>query len=80
MSPSIPNIAVELDARPTPAINRREFLGQAAKLAVTAAVAAPFVSRARVLGANERIGVGFIGVGRRGRTHLAVIQNLIKSG
>jgi len=33
-----------------------------------------------VLGANDRIGVGFIGVGGRGRGHVATVQNLIKSG
>jgi predicted dehydrogenase len=80
MTPSPPDTLIELNALATPAINRREFLGQATKLAVTAAVTAPFVSRARVLGANDRIGVGFIGVGGRGGTHLAVVQGLIKSG
>ena len=49
-------------------------------MAVTAAMTAPLVSRGRVLGANDRIGVGFIGVGGRGRSHLAVVQDLIKSG
>jgi predicted dehydrogenase len=80
MNPSAPKSVVEINAAPAPAINRRQFIGRAAKLAVTAAVTAPFVSRARVLGANDRIGVGFIGVGGRGRTHLAVVQDLIKSG
>jgi predicted dehydrogenase len=80
MSPITPDPAIELNVLPTPAINRREFIGRATKLAVTAAVTAPFVSRARVPGANDRVGVGFIGVGGRGRTHLAVVQELIKSG
>ena len=40
----------------------------------------PFISRGRVLGANDRIGVGFIGVGGRGRSHIGTVQNLIKSG
>ena len=80
MNTSSPNLMTEADPAPAPAINRREFIGRAAKLAVTAAVAAPFVSRGRVLGANDRVGVGFIGVGGRGRTHLAVVQGLIKSG
>jgi predicted dehydrogenase len=80
MTPSTPKPAVDAGAEPVPAINRREFIGRATQLAVTVAVTAPFVSRARVLGANDRIGVGFIGVGGRGRTHLAVVQDLIKSG
>ncbi len=80
MNPSTPSRVVEVSAKPALTINRREFIERATKLAVTAAVTAPFVSRARVLGANDRIGVGFIGVGGRGRTHLAVVQGLIKSG
>jgi predicted dehydrogenase len=71
---------LEINTASAPVINRRDFIGQAAKLAVTAAVTAPFVSSARVLGSNDRIGVGFIGVGGRGRTHLAVVQQLIQSG
>jgi predicted dehydrogenase len=45
-----------------------------------AATAFPFVSRGRVLGANDCIGVGFIGVGGRGSSHVATVQKLIKSG
>jgi predicted dehydrogenase len=33
-----------------------------------------------VLGANDRIGVGFIGVGGRGRSHVATVQRLIEAG
>ena len=64
------------------ALNRREFLRASARAAVVvgAASAFPFVSRARVIGANDRIGVGFIGVGGRGGTHLATVQRLIKDG
>jgi predicted dehydrogenase len=80
MNPSTAKPAVEVEALSTSAINRREFIGQAAKLAVTAALTTPFVLRARALGANDRIGVGFIGVGGRGRSHVAVVQDLIKSG
>ena len=43
-------------------------------------MAAPYVSRGKVLGANDRIGIGFIGVGGRGGGHVATAQNLIKSG
>jgi predicted dehydrogenase len=80
MNTSTPQPVLEINAPSAPVINRRDFIGQAAKLAVTAAVTAPFVSSARVLGSNDRIGVGFIGVGGRGRTHLAVVQQLIQSG
>jgi len=64
------------------AISRREFIratSQTAALAATA-VAFPHVSRGRVLGANDRIGVGFIGVGGRGSSHLATVQRLAKEG
>jgi predicted dehydrogenase len=57
---------------------RREFLTTATRVtAATAALAAfPFVSRGRVVGANDRIGVGFIGVGGRGSSHIATVQKL----
>ena len=63
-------------------ITRRKFIGTAAKAAAVASVAslAPSVARGRVVGANDRIGVGFIGVGGRGRSHVATVQGLIKSG
>jgi hypothetical protein len=79
-NPSTPKPGVEVSAESAPAINRREFIGRPIKLAVTAAMTAPFVARALVLGANNRIGVGFIGAGGCGRTHLAGVQGLIKSG
>jgi predicted dehydrogenase len=62
--------------------NRRRFLGTAARAAATAALASGFprISRGRVLGANDRIGIGFIGVGGRGGSHVATVQNLIKGG
>ena len=40
----------------------------------------PFVSRGRVLGANDRIGVGFIGVGGRGRSHVNTVKKLGEAG
>jgi predicted dehydrogenase len=49
-------------------INRRSFLGESAR-AATAGAAAGIISAAssqRVQGANERVRVGFIGVGNRG--------------
>jgi predicted dehydrogenase len=63
-------------------ITRRQFIGTASRAAAVTAVAslAPHVARGRVLGANDTLGVGFIGVGGRGRSHVATVQGLIKSG
>ena len=62
-------------------INRRQFVKTAtrATAAVGAISAFPFVSN-RVLGANERLGVGFIGVGGRGSSHVATVKRLIQDG
>ena len=46
-------------------ITRRTFVARSA--AAMAAVAGPWVAAQSVFGANDRIGVGYIGVGRRGR-------------
>ena len=54
-------------------VNRRKFLGGAAK-AGAAAMAAPLVSR-RILGANERVVMGIIGSGGMGRGHLKRFLN-----
>ena len=64
----------------TSTLTRRDFIRVTAQASAAAAVAFPFVARGRVIGANDRIGVGFIGVGGRGRSHVATVQNLIKSG
>jgi predicted dehydrogenase len=63
-------------------MTRRDFARTAVQASALAAAATafPFVSRARVLGANDRIGVGYIGVGGRGRSHIGTVQNLIKAG
>src|SRR5208282_4659437 len=63
-------------------LTRRTFLQTTARATTLSAVAAafPFVSRARVLGANDRIGVGVIGVGGRGSSHVAALQRLIQGG
>ena len=53
--------------------SRRDFLGAtAAGLTATTLASAPAVATAagRVIGANDRINLGFIGVGGRGRGHL----------
>ena len=56
-------------------LSRRAFLGAAARATAvaTATAAFPLVSRGRVIGANDRIGVGFIGVGGRGSSHIATV-------
>jgi predicted dehydrogenase len=40
----------------------------------------PYVARGQVRGANERLGIGFIGVGGRGSSHVHTVQRLIKDG
>jgi predicted dehydrogenase len=61
-------------------VSRRDFLQTSARLAAAGVMAAPFVTSRAVLGANERLGVGFIGVGGRGMTHVATVQRLIRDG
>jgi predicted dehydrogenase len=48
-------------------IDRREFLSQGARIAAGAAVGTTALSYGRILGANDRISLGHIGVGSRGR-------------
>jgi predicted dehydrogenase len=72
----------EQDTTSNQPFTRRAFIqatARATALAV-ATTAFPFVSRARVLGSNDRIGVGFIGVGGRGSSHVATVSRLIKDG
>ncbi|MEX2186365.1 MAG: Gfo/Idh/MocA family oxidoreductase [Pirellulales bacterium] len=62
-------------------LSRRSFLSSSATGAATAAVVASATawtakSYARVIGANDRIGVGVIGAGVIGTAHLNVIKNL----
>ncbi len=61
-------------------LTRRTFLHHTARAAAGVAIAAPFVSRGRVLGANNRIGVGFIGVGGRGQSHVNTVKKLGGTG
>src|SRR5512138_646037 len=67
---------------PTPSVSRRRFIQTTTRAAAVAAAASafPFVARGRVIGANDRIGVGFIGVGGRGSSHIATVQRLIQGG
>jgi len=58
---------------------RRAFLRSAARGAALLS-AVPYVASPAVQGANDRIGVGFIGVGGRGMSHVATVQKLIQDG
>lgn len=53
------------------AIRRRHFLKTAA-----GAAAAPLIARGQVRGANERVGIGFIGAGGRGNGHMKMVAHL----
>src|ERR1035441_3253292 len=81
-SPAQSGNIMKTKSQPTVTMNRRDFLQSTA--AATAALsllgAAPYVARGRVLGANDTIGVGFIGVGGRGSSHIATVQRLIQAG
>ncbi len=61
--------------------NRREFLSQSAVTATVLATASSWSAKsyARIIGANDRIGVGIIGAGVIGNAHIAVINNLRES-
>jgi predicted dehydrogenase len=63
------------------ALNRREFIRTTTTAAAVGAITtAPFVARSQVLGANDRIGVGFIGVGGRGMSHVNLVKRLKQEG
>src|SRR5262245_55393311 len=58
-------------------INRRSFLNQATTLVVGAgAISSVASSYNRILGANDRISLGHIGVGRRGRELAGIVARL----
>lgn len=57
-----------------PAPHRRDFL--AASSLSAGALALPAVTYGRVLGANERIGVAFLGTGLRCNDHITVVNRL----
>lgn len=60
-------------------LTRRGFL-QSTTAAALGALAVPGTSSLKVLGANERLNIGFIGVGGRGRTHLDTLIGMINQG
>src|SRR3984957_12081650 len=57
-------------------VSRRTFLQTTGAVAATAALTAK--SYARVIGANDRIRVGFVGVGGQGTEHVETIRDLEK--
>jgi predicted dehydrogenase len=62
-------------AKPT-ANSRRRFLGQAGAALGAGAVGTSALSYGRILGANDRISLGHIGVGRRGRELAGIAASL----
>ena len=64
----------------SPTWTRRRFLGATAGSATLLGAAAPFVADRSLRGANDQLGVGFIGVGGRGMSHVATVQKMIKDG
>src|SRR5215471_15021708 len=66
------------DRNPDSPVNRRRFLQTSA--VAGAALGLSAVSYGRVLGANERIGIAFLGVGGRGQAHLDVISRMRNEG
>jgi len=63
------------------ALSRRDFLRTSSRTAAVWGVAAGvWVAPRRIFGANDKIGIGFIGVGGRGRDHLKLIHALTTQG
>lgn len=60
-------------------IHRRRFLQASVGLSLAAGVVVPLLKPSRVLGANERLNIGVIGVGGRGAGDLAAVasQNIV---
>ena len=54
-------------------ITRREFLGKTAA-GITGAAAMSAASYQRIMGANNRINIGFLGCGARGRGHRRMVN------
>ena len=55
-------------------LNRRKFFGSAAAMSLSAA------GYSNVLGANERLGIGFVGCGGRAEAHLDLVQRFARDG
>jgi len=60
-------------------IHRRHFLQSSISLGIAAGVGVPLLKPSRVLGANDRLNIGVIGVGGRGASDLAGVasQNIV---
>jgi hypothetical protein len=61
---------------PRAGIDRREFLSQGARVAAGTAIATTALSYGRILGANDRITLGHLGVGNRGRGLDSIVAKL----
>ncbi len=61
-------------------ITRRTFLTVGATAAVGTLGVTPFLAHGQVRGANDRLGLGFIGVGGRGMSHVNTVRKLIQDG
>ncbi len=59
---------------------RREFLTTTATGAAASALSGPAPRAARAQTANDRLGVGFIGVGGRGMSHVKTVLKMIEEG
>jgi predicted dehydrogenase len=57
-------------------LDRREFLGRSARITGGMALASSALSYSRILGANDRISLGHIGVGNRGRGLVDIVGRL----
>lgn len=63
-------------SEPGKPLDRREFLGRSAKITGGLALASSALSYSRVLGANDRISLGFVGIGNRGRGLTDIVGRL----
>jgi predicted dehydrogenase len=66
----------EMSATGSPKMDRRSFLNQGARAAAGVAVGTSALSYGRILGANDRIALGHIGVGNRGRGLAEIVGHL----
>jgi len=57
-------------------LDRRQFLGRSARITGGLAIASSALSYSRILGANDRISLGHVGVGNRGRGLIDIVGRL----
>ena len=65
-----------MDQREPQKITRRSFLNRSTAAIGAATVAGTAISYRRILGANDRISLGHIGIGNRGRELQGIIASL----